>query len=121
MTIATAGAALTENAFFSSGATEDSVSPDWNREILPIVPASRTTGTTGASDPGNSLRKPSARGRKTLPLHVESFVMEVKMARPRDFRQPRAASARKRSAPAQDRFRLLRPAAVRPMQHQAGL
>ena len=35
-------------AFFRSGATPASVSPDWKRETRPIAPESRTTGTIGA-------------------------------------------------------------------------
>ena len=48
MQIATAGAAFVAKAFFRSGATLASVSPDWKRDTRPIVPESRTTGTTGA-------------------------------------------------------------------------
>jgi hypothetical protein len=55
MTMATAGAAFTENAFRNSGVAVESVSPEWKRESLPMAPESRTTGTTGPPYPGNQL------------------------------------------------------------------
>ena len=48
MLIAIAGAVFTAKAFFRSGATLASVSPDWKRDTRPIVPERRTTGTIGA-------------------------------------------------------------------------
>ena len=56
LTISATAGAFIANAFLSSGATEDSVRPDWKRDSLPMVPASLTTGISGASAPGTMRR-----------------------------------------------------------------